>query len=512
MELLKRYVAASSMGAVALVCVLVGLLGVTVLRPPTQQVSSVDSATDLIMTRDNVLSIVKDDVKVTATSKSGAPVTLVIGTSQDAKGWIGNAAYTEVIGIEADRNKLKAESHAANGTGLVNPNASSQPGSQSGAHSNAQSGVQSGAEPIADPTSAQLTDQLAKSPMWFKQESGAGSVSIDLENVPSGRSAVAASAGGPDDLTLTLTWKVEQTNMLAIIAFLAACVFALIALALFLTRWQLLRLRKIRAQRIEERRKADSLETSSINSAEVAERIAATRESGPASAPVPVVDEAAVAESGEEQVEESVAENAAENPEEYTEDTSRDSVWGAAAFAATPDQALASDPSTEDTAIREAIVVEPDAEPVVRESIVGVPAPDHSEASAPKEYVPDPMTDTFERRGRHGLDNGPIDQDPPERATTDTGVIDLSGIRGGRTLPSRRALREARNKGEEVVVVDGQEFNTGLIPITRPRSAEAQVPAPAPAPTSAPDDDASATGGWTSIMSGWLKDRQGGQQ
>ena len=116
MELLKRYVAASSMGVVALVCVLVGLLGVTVLRPPTQQASTVESATDLIMTRDNVLSIVKDDVTVTATSKSGAPVTLVIGTSQDAKGWIGNAAYTEVIGVEADRTKLKAESHAANGT------------------------------------------------------------------------------------------------------------------------------------------------------------------------------------------------------------------------------------------------------------------------------------------------------------------------------------------------------------------------------------------------------------
>ncbi len=73
------------------------------------------SATDLIMTRDNVLSIVKDDVTVTATSKSGAPVTLVIGTSQDAKGWIGDAAYTEVIGVESDRTKLKAESHAANG-------------------------------------------------------------------------------------------------------------------------------------------------------------------------------------------------------------------------------------------------------------------------------------------------------------------------------------------------------------------------------------------------------------
>lgn len=506
MELLKRYVAASSMGAVALVCVLVGLLGVTVLRPPTEQVSSVDSATDLIMTRDNVLSIVKDDVKVTATSKSGAPVTLVIGTSQDAKGWIGNAAYTEVIGVEADRDKLKAESHAANGTGLVNPNASSQTGTQSGSQTNAQAGVQSGAQPIADPTSAQLTDQLAKSPMWFKQESGAGSVSIDLENVPSGRSAVAASAGGPGDLTLTLTWKVEQTNMLAIIAFLAACVFALIALALFLTRWQLLRLRKIRAQRIEERRKADSLETSSINSAEVAERIAASRESGPTSVPAPVVDEAVAHDSTEQQIEDSAEDSAEETP--------RNPVWGAAAFASTPDEALASDPSTEDTAIREAIAVEPAAEPavepVVRESIVGVPAPDHADASGTQDYVPDPMTDTFERRGRHGLDNGPFDQDPPERATTDTGVIDLSGIRGGRTLPSRRALREARNKGEEVVVVDGQEFNTGLIPITRPRSAEEQPPAPAP--TSAPDDDASATGGWTSIMSGWLKDRQGGKQ
>ena len=269
MELLKRYVAASSMGAVALVCILIGLLGVTVLRPPAQQVSTVESATDLIMTRDNVLSIVKDDVTVTATSKSGAPVTLVIGTSQDAKGWIGNAAYTEVIGVEADRTKLKAESHAANGTGMVNPNA--------------QNAVQSGAQPLDDPTSAQLADQLAKSPMWFKQESGTGSVSLDLENVPSGRSAVAASAGGPGDLTFTLTWQVEQVNLLAIIAFLTAAFFALLAFALFLTRWQLLRLRKIRAQRIEERRKADTLDTSTIDAAEVAEatgpRLRATRSS-----------------------------------------------------------------------------------------------------------------------------------------------------------------------------------------------------------------------------------------
>ena len=486
------------MGVVALVCVLVGLLGVTVLRPPTHQVSSVVSSTDLIMTRGNVLSIVKDDVTVTATSKSGAPVTLSIGTTQDVKGWIGDAAYTEVIGVESDRTKLKAESHDAIGPSRVPSPTPTQPGAQSGA----QSGVQSGAQPLAEPSSADLVQQLASSDMWFKQASGEGTVSLDLENVPSGRSALAASAAGPDDLTLTLTWKVEQTNTLAIIAFLAACVFALIALALFLTRWQLLRLCKIREARIEERRKADSLETSSINSAAVAERIAAAREAAPAA-----VAASEPAKADEPSVEESEQREA--DADEQPADNAP--TWGAAAFAsgkneaeddeapvAEADEAVAEDSAETEPA--DEAPVEP-AEASDENAEQAQPTVDASE-----EYVPDPLTDTVERRGRHGLDNGPIDQDPPERATTDTGVIDLSGIRGGRTLPSRRALREARNNGEQVVVVDGQEFNTGLIPVTRPRNAEQ-----APAPTSAPDDDASSTGGWTSIMSGWLKDRQEGK-
>ena len=498
MELFKRYVAASSMGVVALVCVLVGLLGVTVLRPPTHQVSSVVSQTDLIMTRGNVLSIVKDDVTVTATSKSGAPVTLSIGTTQDVKGWIGDAAYTEVIGIESDRTKLKAESHDAIGPSRVPSPTPAQPGAQSGA----QSGVQSGAQPLAEPSSADLVRQLASSDMWFKQASGDGTVSLDLENVPSGRSALAASAAGPGDLTLTLTWKVEQTNTLAIIAFLAACVFALIALALFLTRWQLLRLRKIREARIEERRKADSLETSSINSAAVAERIAAAREAAPATT---LASEPAQAD------EPSVVETEQREAEADEKPTDNAPTWGAAAFASDQNETEDDEAPVEENA---EAVAEERTEDDLREDAPVEPADAsddnaaqvQSSSDSSEEYVPDPLTDTFERRGRHGLDNGPIDQDPPERATTDTGVIDLSGIRGGRTLPSRRALREARNNGEQVVVVDGQEFNTGLIPVTRPRGTEQ-----APAPTSAPDDDASSTGGWTSIMSGWLKDRQEGK-
>ena len=96
------------------------------------------------MTRGNVLSIVKDDVTVTATSKSGAPVTLSIGTTQDVKGWIGDAAYTEVIGVESDRTKLKAESHDA-----IGRLASRRPPRPSPAHSR---GLSRACSPVRSPS------------------------------------------------------------------------------------------------------------------------------------------------------------------------------------------------------------------------------------------------------------------------------------------------------------------------------------------------------------------------
>ena len=103
--------------------------------------------------------------------------------------------------------------------------------------------------------------------------------------------------------------------------------------------------------------------------------------------------------------------------------------------------------------------------------------------------------------GRHGIGERVIHEDPPQTEPTDTGIIDLSAIRPGVTLPSRRALREAREKGKHVLVVDGQEYDTGLIP-----AVSDDEDALGEAPTGAADDDASATGGWTSIMSGWLND------
>jgi len=52
--------------------------------------------------------------------------------------------------------------------------------------------------------------------------------------------------------------------------------------------------------------------------------------------------------------------------------------------------------------------------------------------------------------------------DAPVRRTIETTV-------GGKThvLPSRAAIREARERGESTVTVDGQNFETGLIPIVK---------------------------------------------
>lgn len=434
----KRYPAASCVGVVALVCVLVGLLALTVFRPPARSESSVQSSTDLVMTRDGVLPLVKDDVTVTAASASGADVTLIFGTTQDVKGWIGDAAYTEVVGLEANREALKAQVHDAIGAGATQ----------------AQSG--SGA--------SNLAEQLAGSDMWLARSSGAGSASLDLVDIPQARSVLAVSTAGAGDVTLTLSWVNDQSNTPAIIAFLGALIFGLVALVLFLTRWQLLRHRAERARRIDERRRADGLETSSIDSHEVAKKAAALRE----------------------------------------EETAR--VEAARASAAEPDSASSSDIDAVVEALAEETggVLDSDADAGYDDPAEWYDAGEAQEEpqqwSPPQDEWPS-ADDDSSQGGRHGVGEGVIDEDPPQTEPSDTGVIDLSAIRPGVTLPSRRALREAREKGEQVLVVDGQEYDTGLIPAVSD-DEEAQ----GGAPTGAADDDASATGGWTSIMSGWLSD------
>lgn len=146
MDRIKAYAAATTAGAIALVFVIIGVLALTVFQPPKELSSSIESPTAIIMTRDRVLPLLDKNVVVTATSKSGAELTLGVGTPGDVLGWIGNDPYTEVVGLTSDRSVLKVNQHegVAGDTGQSSAQSGAQSGSDT-AHSGAQSGAQSGA-------------------------------------------------------------------------------------------------------------------------------------------------------------------------------------------------------------------------------------------------------------------------------------------------------------------------------------------------------------------------------
>ena len=112
----------------------------------------------------------------------------------------------------------------------------------------------------------------------------------------------------------------------------------------------------------------------------------------------------------------------------------------------------------------------------------------------------DESSDSEPRRGRHGIAYHDDEVDPPARESTDTGIIDLSGIRPGAVLPSRRALRQAREKGEGRLVIGGQEFDTGLIPQVE-KEEEAST-----------GDGSEEKRSWGSIMGSWISPKQRGQK
>lgn len=506
MNRIKAYAAATTAGAIALVFVIIGVLALTVFQPAKELSSSIESPTAIIMTHDRVLPLLDKNVVVTATSKSGAELTLGVGTPGDVLGWIGNDPYTEVVGLTSDRSVLKVNQHegVAGDTGQSGPQSGAQSGSDT-SHSGAQSGAQPGATQSQVGTEpAQLVADASKSDMWLHSVTGEGTVSMSLDDVSAGLSVLAVSTSGASDTTLTLTWATRSVNTLAIVSFILAILFALIAGVAFLSRYQLLRHRAERAKALEERRSADLTDTQAIDvnavnalaDAKKVEEIEeasvqdTSTEENEESAQQDTLDEALhvadteatdKASDFEEPVEQAIDEwatgdrvNASETTEETSDATTSDDV----AF----DDASASDDS------------EQGAQAESEDSAVG--EDDLSEETPEAEETLKPVT------GRHGEWTGTEDQDPPEKVSTDTGIIDLSSIRPGVTLPSRRALREAREKGEEKIVIDGREFNTGLIPIVHQTDSDDSTRSESEESSSA---SRSGSDSWTKLMSSWLK-------
>lgn len=503
MNRIKAYAAATTAGAIALVFVIIGVLALTVFQPAKELSSSIESPTAIIMTHDRVLPLLDKNVVVTATSKSGAELTLGVGTPGDVLGWIGNDPYTEVVGLTSDRSVLKVNQHegVAGDTGQSSPQSGAQSGSDT-SHSGAQSGAQPGATQSQVGTEpAQLVADASKSDMWLHSVTGEGTVSMSLDDVSAGLSVLAVSTSGASDTTLTLTWATRSVNTLAIVSFILAILFALIAGVAFLSRYQLLRHRAERAKALEERRSADSTDTQAIDVNAVN-----------ALADAKKVEEASVQDTSTEENEESAQQDTLDEALQVADTEATDK---ASDFEEPVEQAI--DEWATDDRVNASQTTEETSDATTSDDVAfdGAPASDDSEQVAqtesegsavaeddPSDEAPEIEETVKPVAGRHGEWMGTEDQDPPEKVSTDTGIIDLSSIRPGVTLPSRRALREAREKGEEKIVIDGREFNTGLIPIVHQTDSDDSTRSESEESSSA---SRSGSDSWTKLMSSWLK-------
>ena len=451
MDQLRRFSGAAAACAVAVIAAIVAVLALTVWKPTQQISASVTPQQPVVITREGLFQLEGGEVTVTAASASGKQVTMALGTAADVRAWVSDLSYAEITGISANRENLLTEGHDS---ATSSPSPSPSPSSE--APQNPDQNAQPSPSPSATPTLS-----AAGGDMWLDEATAPSTATMTLRDVAAGRSLVITSDGmTPSDLTVTMTWQTPHANVLAITAGVITFICLLVAAALVgLVLW---RERQVDSE--EGKRKEDEAEDEA--SQQVDPAFFETDENS---------------ESSEAESETLQSDN--EEAEEYS-----DSIEGGE----TPDDVTAQDAFTEVAELDEET---PESEvPEVRTSDESF---DIEEASVTDR---DESSDSEPRRGRHGIAYHDDEVDPPARESTDTGIIDLSAIRPGAVLPSRRALRQAREKGEGRLVIGGQEFDTGLIP---------QVEKEEEASTS---DGSEEKRSWGSIMGSWISPKQRGQK
>ena len=451
MDQLRRFSGAAAACAVAVIAAIVAVLALTVWKPTQQISATVTPQQPVVITREGLFQLEGGEVTVTAASASGKQVTMALGTAADVRAWVSDLSYAEITGISANRENLLTEGHDS---ATSSPSPSPSPSSE--APQNPDQNAQPSPSPSATPTLS-----AAGGDMWLDEATAPSTATMTLRDVAAGRSLVITSDGTtPSDLTVTMTWQTPHRNVLAITAGVITFICLLIAAALVgLVLW---RERQVDSE--EEKHKEDEAEEG------------ASQQVDPAFFETDENSESSEAESETPQ-----SDN--EEAEEYS-----DSIEGGE----TPDDVTAQDTFTE--------VAELDEETPEDESSDDRAVEERVEVDETSVTDRDESSDSEPRRGRHGIAYYDDEVDPPARESTDTGIIDLSGIRPGAVLPSRRALRQAREKGEERLVIGGQEFDTGLIPQVE-KEEEAST-----------GDGSEEKRSWGSIMGSWISPKQRGQK
>ena len=454
MDQLRRFSGAAAACAVAVIAAIVAVLALTVWKPTQQISATVTPQQPVVITREGLFQLEGGEVTVTAASASGKQVTMALGTAADVRAWVSDLSYAEITGISANRENLLTEGHDSATSATSSPSPSPSPSSE--APQNPDQNAQPSPSPSATPTLS-----AAGGDMWLDEATAPSTATMTLRDVAAGRSLVITSDGTtPSDLTVTMTWQTPHANVLAITAGVITFICLLIAAALVgLVLW---RERQVDSE--EETRKEDEAEEGA--SQQVDPAFFETDENS---------------ESSEAESETLQSDN--EEAEEYS-----DSIEGGE----TPDDVTAQDAFTEVAELDEET---PESElPEVRTSEESF---EIEEASVTDR---DESSDSEPRRGRHGIAYHDEEVDPPARESSVRGGSELSASRPGAVLPSRRALRQAREKGEGRLVIGGQEFDTGLIPQVE-KEEEAST-----------GDGSEEKRSWGSIMGSWISPKQRGQK
>lgn len=477
MEQLKRFPGAAAACAVAVIAAIVAVLALTVWKPAQQISATVSPEQPVVITREGLFQLGGSEVTVTARSASGKDVTMALGTSSDVRAWVSDLSYAEITGIAANRSELLTQGHDAQPT--ATPSATPSPSPSSEQPQNPEGNQQPSPTPSATPTLS-----AAGGDMWIDEATSASSATMTLRDVAAGRSLVITSDGTTaSDLTVTMTWQTPHANVLAVLAGIITLICALIAAGLVVfTLW---RERQVSGE--------DGTESKTRGFAASGALLKKDRQGQEEPAEGDSGEEPAEGSDEDVEGEGSLAENGEvqEGGEDIGEEPADDDLLAAdeqheAHVASELEnlEQMQDEPETHDEGSTESHT---DAEHEPEDN-----AQHDAEAASHIE-------ETEPRRGRHGIASEDHEVDPPQRESTDTGIIDLSSIRPGAVLPSRRALRQARENGEDRVVIGGQEFDTGLIP----QVAKETQPS---------EDDSSQKRPWGAIMGAWMSPKQSGKK
>lgn len=425
----RRYAIPIILWVVAAALLVVGVLSVTVWKPQQEVFAERSSEQPYSMTRPGVLPLYADKVEVRATGEPEQIVWLVLGSPDDVTAWLASEPYDEVVGL-SDIETLKAITHA--------------PETQEGADEDAEAEEADKDAESAD-EDAEETDEAEEeeppgnpleSDMWTAMKYGVGTVSMVVEGDDLDKSIIAATDGESPSPTLSLRWETPQNNLLALISFTSALAMALLAAAMTgITAYS------------QRKRKAATVPgavepTVTTKTVEADDHVAEEPE-------VAVL----AAEEGPEVTEEAL--EAAEEAPAAVEEVVPPVETEHAEFAPTPPPAP--EPATPVTA-QEPEAPEPAEVAEVQETVETAEVP---EAPAGRRSVfgraPEPAAEPTAEPARPAAP-ARAEEVVTETVTTESGMMNLAALQAGGAFPSRRALREARERGVDALIVGDRQY------------------------------------------------------